>query len=351
MVLTEKERLQKVLQREVTDRPPCICPGGMMNMITTDLMDACGIAWPDAHVDARKMADLAMASYEHKCFENVGVPFCMTVEAEALGAGVTMGTKIYEPHVTQYAIDSVSRWQNLNPLDVTKGRAKVVTDAIRILKSRDLDVPIVGNVTGPISVATSLMEPADLYKSFRKCNQEAHEYLAFVTEQIIKFARAQIEAGADIIAISDPSGTGEILGPKYFEEFAVKYLNILIDGLQQEKMGTIVHICGQMKNVYKQINMVKSDVLSFDSIVSMREAGKNLPDRILMGNVSTYTLEYGEKERIKVMTEKCVSSGSDIVSPACGLGTRSPLANIQTILQTVKETHGKDDQENRLTES
>lgn len=67
---------------------------GMMNMITTDLMDACGVTWPEAHTDAQMMADLALASYQHGCFENVGVPFCMTIEAEELGAKVTLGSKI-----------------------------------------------------------------------------------------------------------------------------------------------------------------------------------------------------------------------------------------------------------------
>ena len=90
--------------------------------------------------------------------------------------------------------------------------------------------------------------------------------------------------GADVIAISDPSGTGEILGPKFFKEFAVTYLNKLLDGLKKENVGTIVHICGQMHSVYKEINEVHSDVLSFDSVVPMKEARANLKDRVLMGN-------------------------------------------------------------------
>ena len=93
-MFTEKERLERALRQEEVDRPPCICPGGMMNMITTDLMDACGVTWPEAHTDAQMMADLALASYQHGCFENVGVPFCMTIEAEELGAKVTLGSKI-----------------------------------------------------------------------------------------------------------------------------------------------------------------------------------------------------------------------------------------------------------------
>ena len=38
-MLTPKERLKNIFEGEPVDRPACICPGGMMNMITTDLMD------------------------------------------------------------------------------------------------------------------------------------------------------------------------------------------------------------------------------------------------------------------------------------------------------------------------
>ncbi|HBA62371.1 MAG TPA: methylcobamide--CoM methyltransferase, partial [Lachnospiraceae bacterium] len=164
-----------------------------------------------------------------------------------------------------------------------------------------------------------------------------HAYMEFITEQLINFGHAQIEAGADVIAISDPSGTGEILGPKFFKEFAVTYINRLLDALQKEKVRTIVHICGQMSPVYQEVNELLSDVLSFDSIVPMKEAREHLKDRVLMGNVSTYTLEFGDPRRVKLLTENCIKNGSDIVSPACGLGMKSPLVNVQAILKCLKE--------------
>lgn len=260
----------------------------------------------------------------------------MTVEAEAMGAEVTMGTKNFEPHVTAYAADSVKDWKKLSRADMNQGRAKVVLDAIRILKEKNLDVPIIGNLVGPISTASSVVDPVPFYKELRKCRTEAHEFMTFVTEQLIEFANAMIEAGADVIAISDPSGTGEILGPKFFEEYAVKYLNMLLDGIEDKHAGTIVHICGQMRSVYEQINKVHANALSFDAVVPMKEARANLGDRVLMGNVSTFALEFGNEERIEKLTKFCVRGGSNIISPACGLGTRSPIVNIQAILKTLK---------------
>lgn len=335
-MLTEKERLNKALHNETVDRPPCICPGGMMNMITTDLMDICGITWPEAHTDARMMAKLALASYEQGCFENVGVPFCMTVEPEAMGAEVTMGTKNFEPHITAYAADSVKEWRKLSRTDINKGRAKVVLDAIRILKGKNLEVPIIGNLVGPVSTASSVVDPDSFYKELKIAKTEAHEFMTFVTEQLIEFANAMIEAGADFIVISDPSGTGEILGPKLFEEYVVKYLNMLLDGIENKNAGSIVHICGQMRSVYEQVNKIHANALSFDAVVPMREARNNLGNRVLMGNVSTFALEFGDEKRIENLTKHCVKEGSKIISPACGLGTKSPIANVRAILKTLK---------------
>lgn len=92
----------------------------------------------------------------------------MTIEAESMGAKVTLGDRVHEPHVTEYALHSVKEWEKIRPMDMNYGRVKVVLDAIRILKSRNLDVPIVGNITGPVSTASSVMEPVIFYKELRK---------------------------------------------------------------------------------------------------------------------------------------------------------------------------------------
>ena len=111
--MNEKERLLGVLGGKAIPEVPCICPGGMMNAIVVDLMDRCGIAWPEAHTDPVMMAELARAVYDHEMFENYGVPFCMTVEAETLGAPVDMGNRECEPHVSGYIIGGVERWAEL----------------------------------------------------------------------------------------------------------------------------------------------------------------------------------------------------------------------------------------------
>lgn len=69
------------------------------------------------------------------------------------------------------------------------------------------------------------MDSVKYYKALRKDPQRVHEFMDYVTDHLIEFANRQIDAGADVIAVSDPSGTGEIMGPKFFKEFTVQYLN------------------------------------------------------------------------------------------------------------------------------
>lgn len=336
--LSAKERLYKVIKGDSVDRPPCICPGGMMNMIIEDVMDITKVKWPEAHENAEMMAKLTMGVYENGGFENYGVPFCMTVEAEAMGATVGLGTKINEPRVTEYPIKSVSEWRNLESLNINEKRVKVVLDAIKILKSQKTEVPIIANLVGPVSTASSLMDPVDYYKELRKKPKEAHELMEFLTENLIIFAKAQIEAGADIIAISDPSGTGEILGPKLFGEFAVPYLNRIIKAIKDEAPGgTIIHICGKLRSVYSVLNSLESDVISFDSITSVKEVINNVDNKAIMGNISTLALEKSSPDTIKNLARVCIKNGVDILSPACGIGARTKLENIQALVEAAKE--------------
>lgn len=337
-MLTPKERLKLALAREKVDRPPCICPGGMMNMVVEDVMDITGCKWPEAHTDANIMANLAEGVYENGGFENFGVPFCMTVEAEAMGAAVSLGTKVNEPRVTEYVINSVSEWRKLKNINLNEGRAKVVLEAIKILKGKNANVPIVANLTGPVSLASSLMEPMIYYKELVKKPEEAHKFMEFVTNNLIEFGKAQLEAGASVLTISDPSGTGELLGPKMFRQFAVPYLNKIIDSLEKfAEVGTIIHICGRLKGIYNELNELNSNAISFDSITSVKQVCENVHNKAIMGNVSTFSLENSNEEEIKNLAKYCLKSGVGILSPACGIGPRTPFINIKKMLETAKE--------------
>ncbi len=339
-MLDARARLRRALARQETDRPPCVCPGGMMNMVTRELMELSGLSWPRGHTDPVHMARLARAAWEAGCFENFGLPFCMTVEAEALGAGVALGDMTTEPRVARYAIDGLERWEDLPAWDAGAGRMAVAAEAVALLRAEDRGVPVIGNLTGPMSLAGSLLDPVALYKGLRRRPELARAFLEHVADAVLAFGLRLLAAGADVIALSDPSGTGEILGPRLFAAYEVPLLNRVLRGLRSAspEAGRIVHICGKMHTVFPLLAGIETDALSFDAVVSLKKARAHLPDTAVMGNVSTFALETGRPEKVAALTRHCLASGADIVSPACGMGNATPLANIRAMLQTVRES-------------
>jgi len=336
--LTPKERLLAVVYRQPVDKPPCICPGGMMNMMFQEIMEKSDCQWPEAHIDPVKMAGLASALNEAGGFENYGVPFCMTVEAEAMGALVNMGNLLCEPHVVDSPLASSDQVDLLQPLDINTGRPKVVIEAIKLLKAKNTGVPIIGNLTGPVSIAGTLVDMSVLLKEYLKRPADADKLMEFIVANLIAFGQAQVDAGVDAICISEPSGTGEILGPQRFRKFSVRYVNEVLDALSVPVK--IVHICGALKSVYEIIPEFHCDVFSFDSIVPVEVIGKYIPEKIVMGNISTHTLGTMTPEKVASLVKSAVFKGADIVAPACGLSTTTPLINVQTMVKATQQDTG-----------
>jgi len=214
----------------------------------------------------------------------------------------------------------------------------VVCEAIKILKGQNDEVPVIGNITGPLSVVTSVIEPIGFYRSIRTKNEEVHAAMDHINRGLLDFALAQVEAGCDLITISDPSGTGEILGPTFFEELVVSSINEIIDGVRKvyPHFPFIVHICGQMRKVFPQLKKIHANAFSFDAVVNMKEAKRALSPTPIMGNVSTFGLELKNEEKAGALTRAAIKN-SDIIAPACGLGMTTKIENIQAILNTVKQ--------------
>ena len=335
--MTEKERILRVLRNIPVDRAPVICPGGMMTMACREVMVQTGCSWPGVHRDAKKMAELSIAMYRETGLENLGIPFCMTVEAEALGGEVEDGDETTSPSMVKYPLKSVRQWTTLKKLDPHKdGRLPAILECTSILSQRCPDTPVIGNLVGPLSLATSLIDATALYKALRQEPGEVHGLLAFLTENCSRYGDALIEHGADIIVISDPSATGEILGPKLFREFVLPYLNNMIDRIHTLGKPVIVHICGNVGSTYEPLTKLTSECISVDALVNIKEARSVIPGKKLMGNVSTLLLQNGPVSRIQTVSKNLLDFGVDILAPACGLSATTPVRHIKAMTEIAK---------------
>jgi MtaA/CmuA family methyltransferase len=287
------------------------------------------------HTSTQAMASAARIINELSGFENYGVPYCLTAEVEALGAGVNIVNNLIEPRVTRYNDEPLEAiMENYSAMNVTSGRMGIVLEAIREL--RNSRVPVIGNVSGHISTASSLVDPLEMFRMLRRQPERAARFLTFINDYLISYALEMVRAGADVIAISDPTATGEILGPRNFQKFALPYYQKIINALQQAGIPVILHICGNAGNIVESLNEVKANAVSFDSIVNMKIARKGIKTR-LMGNISTQLLHTGERTKIVSITRHALHSEVDIVAPACGLSMATPISNLKVMTDYVKE--------------
>jgi len=307
------------------------------------VMERTGHTLPAAHHDEHLMAELALAVRLNTGFENLGLPFCLTVEAEVLGSEIDFGTLTCEPKIAREVFPSVRQveYRDVGQLEKS-GRIRTVVQAGYRLARKEPDVPVIANLTGPISTAASIVDPMTFLKELRKDPRNAHRVLDYVSDFLVAYARLLIEGGVTLIAIGDPTATGEILGPKMFAEYAVPYLNRVADAVHEAGRPVIVHICGDIKAVRHLVPQLRSDALSTDALVNLRTLKESFPVLTTMGNLSTYLLQSGSVDAVAAQTERLLRDGIDIISPACGLSTSSPLANIRAMTGVVKESRGND---------
>ncbi|MSU03002.1 uroporphyrinogen decarboxylase family protein [Tissierella pigra] len=329
--MNEKERLLKVLRGEKVDRPPVICPGGMMNAGVTELL---GEISDNHNTDLDAMVATAIKVREIIGFENYGVPFCMTCESEPFGVVISEGDKNNEPRILKYNDSNLEEiMDNFNPKLSINSRAQTVIKAIERL--RNDEIPVIGNITGPISTSTSIVDPLKLFKMLRKEPDKAYRFIEYVNNYLIEYAIKMVGAGADLIAMSDPTATGEILGKKNFDKFAMPMYIKFLKAMKETDTPVIIHICGDAKTIIDSLNSLDVEALSFDSIVNMRFAKSKLSTR-LMGNVSTLLIQNGPVDKIISITKNAMDSKVDIVSPACGLGMSTPIENLRAMTDYVK---------------
>jgi [methyl-Co(III) methanol-specific corrinoid protein]:coenzyme M methyltransferase len=337
--LTPKQRLLATLRKSRTDRPPVCCVGGMMNAAIVEIMQKTGHTLPEAHTDPGKMADLAQDVQAHSGFENFGVPFCMTVEAELLGSDVNLGTLACEPKIAKENFPSVSQvdFRDVQTM-AHAGRIEVVVDAAGRIARAHPDIPVIASLTGPVSTAASVVDPITFYKELRKNPAGAERMLDYVTDLLVAFAERLVKNGVSAIAIGDPSATGEILGPKMFEAYAVRYNNRFADRVHALGVPFILHICGEMNAVRHLLPLLRCDALSTDALVSLPRLKADYPSITTMGNVSTFALEWNDGDRIRHITRALVDRGVDIISPACGLSTATQIGTLRAMTDEVKES-------------
>jgi len=344
MKMTCRERVLAAMKKEKLGRPPVAV---FTTCDTIDMMNCCGAAWPEAHSDPEKMARLGCAQADYFGLESVRAGFCLTEEAERLGCKMRMGNKTSSPMILSHPInydpqhkhfDDPSKLAEIMPLeDFTKGgRVKTAIDAMAIMKKTHGEkYVVVGGNTGPFTLGGHILNAESLIYSVWTDPEVAKKWVGAIAPYCKAFGDALLAAGADIVQMSEPSASTDILSPDEFKVMSMPYVRHALGDL---KGMTILHICGDSRGIIPYMYDTKATGISVEEKVDSYEAVKIANNRgVLVGNVGcAFPLFKGTPKDVEAAANKSADAGFDIISAGCGVPIGTPAANILALVHAVK---------------
>ena len=311
------------------ERPPVANP---TSIACHDLMDAAGVSFPQAHTDAQAMADLALAGYELVGFDAVMPEYSIQVESAALGGNVDWGDRNCMPDCKNFPHEDFSDITIPDNL-LEKPSMKVVLDALSILRRHvGGQAAIIGKVMGPWTLAYHMAGTQNFLLQLGLGEiDKITNMLRQLMPVTIAFARAQFQAGADIVVLADHI-TGNLVGPESYRDIL---LSIHQEITARINGPLILHVCGNCTDRLEYFAESGVDAYHMEWQVDAKMAVKQVGQKIsLVGNVNNPEVLYqGTPEDVYKQVRYAVEAGMNIIAPECAIPLSTPLENLKAIVE------------------
>lgn len=174
--------------------------------------------FPDSYLKMEPMADLARAVRIGRGMAVSVLPFCHTLEAEALGANILPGNRRCTPRAGRPCLLSAEELFRLPALDLDTPRLRETLAACRLLKDRG--EPVLFQISGPLTIFNSLLPTDLLFFTLQKQYDAMTKLFCRTGRDLIRLMEAALDSGADLISYADPMNSVGILGPKLTEKIS-----------------------------------------------------------------------------------------------------------------------------------
>lgn len=207
-----------------------------------EVTEGLDLHFPDAYLHEETMAKLSKALKEYDGAAFCELPFCHTVEAEAMGGIINYGNEFAGPRAKDYICTVPEELLELPSMDLTEGRIHEVLLACRTLKNQGEHVVL--EVSGPFTILNVLIDAKYVFKAMRKKPEVMREVFWKLGNEILRFMKEAKNYGVEMISYADSSGGLNILGPKMaqqvVEDFTYEFLKKVQELADEE---TIILLC------------------------------------------------------------------------------------------------------------
>jgi uroporphyrinogen decarboxylase len=330
------ERIRAALGFEKPDRVPVIA------QVFGHAAALAGVSLRDYVRDGELLARCQIQALQHYDYDAVFALMDTSVETEAVGSILTYPRDQY-PYITSYVLSNAENLEGLSVPDPQQaGRMPELLKAARLLR-REVgdDVPVVGCVLGPMTVVIQLLgAETALYLAIDHSEHFAR-LLDFAAEVAVRFGTAQIEAGAHLPIVFDPSASPAVIPPQFFREFELPRLRKVFTGLKEAgAAANWLHIAGPAGPILPLYPQCGVDIANFDYCVSPLEAQQAVPHTCLDGNIKPLSFVEASPEVIAEESSRLLnvfaSRGGFILSSGCEIPPEAKPENVAAMVSAAR---------------
>jgi [methyl-Co(III) methanol-specific corrinoid protein]:coenzyme M methyltransferase len=294
-----------------------------------ELMECVGAFFPEAHLDAEKMARLAEAGHTILGFDVAMPLFSVCHDAAAVGCNVNWGGPNAMPESGKPIFKDFDDI-HIPPDLLSRPGCRVPIEAIRLLKRRlGDDAAVCGKVMGGWTQGYHYFGVENFLMGTLDDPDQTRRIIDKLCEVSLAFALAQVDAGADCILLADHA-TRDLCSPRAYEQFLVPVHRRMAEAIP---VPVILHICGNTQDRIGLIAQTGMACFHWDTKTGTSQYARQLAgERLaLMGGISNYKLLRGTPDEIAADAETASRAGIDIVGPECAIPLGTPLANLKAI--------------------
>jgi MtaA/CmuA family methyltransferase len=324
------ERVRAMLEGRRVDRPP------LMPITMMFAADQLGVPYGRYARDHRILVAAQLLAAERFGFDHVSVISDPAREAADCGAAV----QFFEdqlPALDERAslLADRARLATLAVPDPLGGgrMTERVAAAARFRQQVGGALAVEGWVEGPCAEAADLRGINRLMLDFFDDPAFVRDLFEFTLEMGLRFARAQVQAGVDLIGVGDSACS--LVGPRIYEQFVLPFHRRLVDGLHALGTRVRLHICGNVTRLLPMLATLGCDMIDLDSMVSVAKARQAMgPGQVLAGNVDPVkVLCEGTPEGIVAAVVRCREEAGPryILAAGCEVPRQTPAANVRAL--------------------
>lgn len=269
----------------------------------------------------------------------------LSVEAEAFGCGVKFAVDEV-PTVNKRVVSCMEDIEGLPLPAVGSGRTAEYLRAARLTVEAIKDRPILGGCIGPFSLAGRLMDTNALMLALIKQVEGTHALLKKCTAFLIEYAKAFKAVGLDGIIVAEPMAG--LLSSDRCESFSSRYVELLVDAVQDESFSVILHNCGRTTKLVPSMVATGARGLHFGNAVNMRDIAPQIPeDRLFFGNIDPVGIlrqatPDDVTHAVTQLLEDMKPYHNFVLSSGCDIPPGTPLENIDAFFQALEQFNNID---------